>query len=43
VLEGRSLWRYGLVLQLVAIAVGIWAGIQIFEWGSGSTVSIQLG
>jgi hypothetical protein len=43
VLEGRALWRYGLVLQLVAIAAGIWAGIQIFEWGSGSTVSIQLG
>jgi hypothetical protein len=43
VLEGRALWRYGLMLQLAAMAVGIWAGIQVFEWGSGSTVSIQLG
>ena len=43
VLEGRALWRYGLALQLVAIAAGIWTGIEIFEWGSGTTVSIQLG
>ena len=42
-LEGRSLWRYGLVLQLVAIGLGIWIGTEIFEWGSGSTVSIHFG
>jgi hypothetical protein len=42
-LDRPGLWRYGLVLQLVAIGVGIWAGIQVFEWGSGSTVSIRLG
>jgi hypothetical protein len=42
-LDGPALRRYGLVLQLVAIAVGIWVGIEIFEWGSGSTVSITIG
>jgi len=42
-LDDRRVRRFGLILQLVAIGVGIWAGIQIFEWGSGSTVSIQLG
>ena len=42
-LDGRNLWRYGLVLQLVAIAVGIWVGIKIFEWGSGTTVTIHFG
>jgi hypothetical protein len=42
-LEGRTVWRYGLVLQLVAIAVGIWLGIKIFEWGSGATVTIHFG
>jgi len=39
----RNVWIYGLVLQLVAIGVGIWVGIEIFEWASDSSVSIQLG
>jgi len=43
VLEGRNLWRYGLMLQLVAIAVGIWVGIELYEWGTGSTISINVG
>lgn len=34
----RNIWIYGLVLQLVAIGVGIWVGIQIFEWATDSTV-----
>jgi hypothetical protein len=41
--ESRGEWRFGLVLQLVAIAVGIWLGIQIYEWGSGTTVSVHFG
>ena len=41
--ESRSEWRFGLVLQLVAIAVGIWLGIQTYEWGSGTNVSIHFG
>ncbi len=31
---------YAWVLQLVAIGVGIWIGIEIFEWATGSTVTI---
>jgi hypothetical protein len=31
------------VLQLVAIAFGLWIGIQIFEWATGSTVTIGFG
>jgi hypothetical protein len=42
-LHTPSVRRYGLVLQLVAIAVGIWVGIEIFEWGSGSEVTITFG
>jgi hypothetical protein len=34
----RNVWIYGLVLQLVAIAVGIWVGIELFEWATDSTV-----
>jgi len=30
---------FGVVLQIVAIAAGIWIGIQIFEWGTGASVS----
>jgi hypothetical protein len=41
--DARRVWRYGLALQLVAIAVGIWAGIRIFEWGTDTTVTIHLG
>jgi hypothetical protein len=41
--ESRAEWRFGLVLQLVAIAVGIWLGIQIYEWGSDTNVSIHFG
>jgi len=36
----RNIWIYGLVLQLVAIVVGIWVGIEIFEWASDSSVTI---
>jgi hypothetical protein len=32
--------RTSLVVQLVAIAVGIWVGIAIFEWASGADVRI---
>lgn len=32
--------RISLIVQLVAIAVGIWAGIAIFEWGSGTDVRL---
>lgn len=43
-LEGdRAVWRWGLAVQLLAIVVGIWAGIELFEWGTGSTVTINLG
>jgi hypothetical protein len=42
-LDDPAIRRAGLVLQLVAIAAGIWVGIEIFEWGSGSTVSITFG
>jgi hypothetical protein len=31
---------YGIVLQAVAIVAGVWIGIQLFEWGTGTTVSI---
>jgi hypothetical protein len=31
------------VLQLVAIAFGIWIGIEIFEWATGSTVTFGFG
>jgi hypothetical protein len=41
--ETRNIWIYGLVLQLVAIVVGIWVGIEIFEWASDTSVSINLG
>lgn len=34
----RNVWIYGLVLQLVAIGVGIWVGIELFEWATDSTV-----
>jgi hypothetical protein len=29
-----------LVVQVVAIAVGIFVGVQIFEWVTGSTVHV---
>lgn len=32
--------RVSLVVQLVAIAIGIWIGIAIFEWGSGADVRL---
>jgi hypothetical protein len=32
--------RTSLVVQLVAIAVGIWVGIVIFEWASGADVRL---
>jgi hypothetical protein len=41
--ESRGEWSFGLVLQLIAIGVGIWLGIQIFEWGSGTHVSVHFG
>jgi hypothetical protein len=31
------------VQQLVAIGIGIWVGIEIFEWATGSTVTIGFG
>ncbi|MCJ7438257.1 MAG: hypothetical protein MUP97_10925 [Acidimicrobiia bacterium] len=31
------------VLQLVAIAFGIWIGIEIFEWATGAAVSFGFG
>jgi hypothetical protein len=36
----RNIWISGLVLQLVAIGVGIWVGIELFEWATDSTVVI---
>ena len=41
--ESRGEWRLGLALRLVAMAVGIWLGIQVYEWGSGTNVSIHFG
>ena len=41
--ESRGEWRFGLVLQLIAIAAGIWLGIQVYEWGSGTNVSVHFG
>ena len=38
----RNRRTYAIVLQLVAIGFGIWAGIQIFEWATGSHVSVGL-
>jgi hypothetical protein len=32
--------RRSLVVQLAAIAVGIWVGIAIFEWVSGTDVRL---
>lgn len=34
--------RFAIVLQLVAIGIGIWSGIQLFEWATGSSVSVGL-
>jgi hypothetical protein len=34
----RTVWVYGLVLQLVAMAVGIWVGIELFEWATDSVI-----
>ena len=34
---------YAWVLQLVAMAAGIWFGIEVFEWATGSTVSFGFG
>lgn len=39
----RGIWIFGLVLQLVAIGLGIWLGIELFEWATGSSISVQLG
>lgn len=39
----RNVWIFGLVLQLVAMGVGIWVGIELFEWATASNVSMQLG
>ena len=36
----RNQRTYGWVLQAVAAVAGLWVGIQLFEWGTGSTVSI---
>lgn len=30
---------FGIALQILAIVAGIWIGIQIYEWGSGASVS----
>jgi hypothetical protein len=38
VLATRTIWIYGLVLQLAAIGVGIWVGIEIFESATDSTI-----
>jgi hypothetical protein len=35
-----NLRRTSLVVQLVAIAVGVWIGIVIFEWVSGADVRL---
>lgn len=34
---------YAWILQLVAIGAGIWIGIELFEWATGSTVSFGFG
>jgi hypothetical protein len=36
----RNVRTYGIVLQAVAIVVGIFVGIQLFEWATGTTVSL---
>ena len=36
----RNIWMYGLVLQLVAIGVGIWVGMELFESATDSTIII---
>lgn len=38
-----NLLAFAWVLQVVAIAVGIWLGIQVFEWATDSTVHIGFG
>jgi hypothetical protein len=42
-LDGPGIRKYGLGLQLVAMVAGVWAGIQIYEWGSGASVHIHVG
>ncbi|MCJ7670650.1 MAG: hypothetical protein MUP67_01215 [Acidimicrobiia bacterium] len=34
---------YAWALQLVAIAFGMWIGIEIFEWATGSTITFGFG
>jgi hypothetical protein len=36
----RTIRKWGIGLQVASIATGIWAGIQLFEWATGSSVSI---
>ena len=38
-----NLLIFAWVLQLVAMGVGIWFGIEIFEWATGAAVSIGFG
>jgi hypothetical protein len=39
----RNLRMYAWGLQIAAIVFGIWVGIQIYEWGTGATVTISFG
>jgi hypothetical protein len=32
--------RLGIAIQIAAIVFGIWAGIQLVEWATGSSVSL---
>jgi hypothetical protein len=35
----KNVLGFGIVLQIVAVVAGIWIGIQIYEWGTGASVS----
>ena len=35
----KNVLGFAIVLQIAAIVAGIWIGIQIFEWGTGASVS----
>jgi hypothetical protein len=41
--RGTTVWKVGLGLQLASIAVGIWLGIELYEWGSGTSVAVHFG
>ena len=38
--RARTVRNTGIAIQAAAIAAGLWCGIQLFEWATGSSVSI---